>query len=200
MSAIGRVWGKVEEAGLDGLLVRVEGTGIGLQVQVPARTRDLLGVPGREVVLYTHLHARESEIALYGFATADELRLFRLLIGVSGLGPKGALVILSALPGDQLWEAIAAGDVDRIKGVPGIGAKTASRIILDLKGRLPDHVPVGAGAGGGPTDDEGVVAALVSLGYTQSEATAAASRLPRDDSLTLEDKIRLALSSFTTSP
>jgi Holliday junction DNA helicase RuvA len=198
MSAIGRIWGIVEESGPEGLLVRVEGTGIGLQVQVPGHTRDALGVPGRDVDLYTHLHARESDIALYGFASVAELRLFRLLIGISGLGPKGALALLSGLPGDQLWEAIAAGDVERIKGVPGIGAKTASRIILDLKGRLPEHVPGGVVIPGAlRSDDEEVVAALVSLGYTQSEAFAAASRLPKDESLSLEDKIRLALSSFT---
>ncbi len=196
MSAIARLWGTVEDVGPDGLVVRVGG--LGLQVQVPDRARDALGVPGREVALYTHLQVRENEIALYGFATADELRIFRLLIGVSGLGPKGALAILSVLPGDQLWEAIASGDVERIKGVPGIGAKTASRVILDLKGRLPEHVPAGVVIPGAlRSDDEEVVAALVSLGYTQAEASSAASRLPRDESLTLEDKIRLALSSFT---
>ncbi len=200
MSAIDRIWGKVEESGPDGLLVRVEGTGLGLQVQVPGHTRDALGVPGHDVSLYTHLHARESDIAIYGFATSAELRVFRLLIGVSGLGPKGALALLTNLPGDALWEAIAAGDVERIKSVPGIGAKTASRIILDLKGRLPEHVPGGVVIPGAlRSDDEEVVAALVSLGYTQSEAFAAASRLPKDESLSLEDKIRLALSSFTAS-
>jgi Holliday junction DNA helicase RuvA len=128
------------------------------------------------------------------------LRLFRLLIAVSGLGPKGALALLSGLPGDELWEAIAAGDVDRIRRVPGIGAKTASRIVLDLKGRLPQHIPVAAGGAVASTDDEDVVAALVALGYSQGEASSAVSRLPKDESLTLEEKIRLALSSFTASP
>jgi len=196
MSAVGRIWGVVEDAGAEGIIVRVDGTGLGLLVQVPGHTRDALGVPGREISLYTHLQARESEVALYGFATADELRLFHLLIGVSGVGPKGALALLTGLPGDSVWQAIANGDVERIRGAPGIGAKTASRIIIDLKGRLPEHVSMGV-----PTAllsaDEEVIAALMSLGYTQAEASAAASRLAHDESLTLEDKIKLALSSFT---
>lgn len=195
---IARIWGTVEEATADGLVIRAEGTGLGLLVQVAGHTRDALGVPGREVSLYTHLQARENDVALYGFATVEELRLFRLLIAVSGLGPKGALALLSGLPGDDLWEAIAAGDVDRIRRVPGIGAKTASRIVLDLKGRLPEHIPVAAGGAVASTDDEDVVAALVALGYSQGEASAAASRLPKDESLSLEEKIRLALSSFTS--
>jgi Holliday junction DNA helicase RuvA len=195
---IARIWGTVEEATADGLVIRAEGTGLGLLVQVAGHTREALGVPGREVSLYTHLQARENDVALYGFPTVEELRLFRLLIAVSGLGPKGALALLSGLPGDELWEAIAAGDVDRIRRVPGIGAKTASRIVLDLKGRLPEHIPVAAGGAVASTDDEDVVAALVALGYSQGEASAATSRLPKDESLTLEEKIRLALSSFTS--
>ena len=195
---IARIWGTVEEATADGLVIRADGTGLGLLVQVAGHTRDALGVAGREVSLYTHLQARENDIALYGFATAEELRLFRLLIAVSGLGPKGALALLSGLPGDELWEAIAAGDVERIRRAPGIGAKTASRIVLDLKGRLPEHIPVAAGGVAPRSDDDDVVAALVALGYSQAEASAAASRVPKDESLALEEKIRLALSSFTS--
>jgi len=197
MSAVGRIWGVVEDAGAEGIIVRVDGTGLGLLVQVPGHTRDALGVPGREISLYTHLQARESDVALYGFATADELRLFHLLIGVSGVGPKGALALLTGLPGDSIWQAIANGDVERIRGAQGIGAKTASRIIIDLKGRLPEHVSAGVPAASLLSADGEVIAALMSLGYTQAEASAAASRLPGDESLTLEDKIRLALSSFT---
>jgi len=196
MSAVARIWGIVEDSGPEGITVRVDGTGLGLLVRVPDHTRDALGVPGREVSLYTHLQARESDIAIYGFASADEHRLFRLLVGVSGLGPKGALALLSHLPGEHLWNAIAAGDADRIRAVPGIGAKTAQRIIIDLKGRLPDHIPSGLAALPSSGDDD-VIGALVALGYTQAEAAASAARIPSDESLTLEDKIRLALSSFS---
>lgn len=197
--SLARIWGRVEEAGPDGITVKVDGTGLGLLVQVPGQTRDALGVPGADISLFTHLHARENDIAVYGFASGDELRIFRMLIAVSGLGPKGALALLTNLPGNALWEAIAAGDVARIKSVPGIGAKTAQRIILDLKGRLPEHVAGGVVIPGAlRSDDEEVVAALVTLGYSQAEASAAAARLPRDDSLTLEEKLRLALSGFTT--
>jgi holliday junction DNA helicase RuvA len=197
MSAVARIWGVVEDSWPEGITVRVDGTGLGLLVQVPGHTRDALGVPGREISLYTHLQSRESDVALYGFATADELRLFHLLIGVSGVGPKGALALLTGLPGDSIWGAIANGDVERIRGVPGIGAKTASRIIIDLKGRLPEHVSVGIPATSLLSADEEVIAALMSLGYTQAEASAAAARLPGDDTLSLEEKIRRALSSFT---
>ncbi len=197
MSAVARIWGVVEDSWPEGITVRVDGTGLGLLVQVPGHTRDALGVPGREISLYTHLQSRESDVALYGFATADELRLFHLLIGVSGVGPKGALALLTGLPGDSIWGAIANGDVDRIRGVPGIGAKTASRIIIDLKGRLPEHVSAGIPAASLLSADEEVIAALMSLGYTQAEASAAAARLPGDGSLSLEEKIRLALSSFS---
>jgi Holliday junction DNA helicase RuvA len=199
MSAVGRIWGVVEDAGVEGITVRVDGTGLGLLVQVPGHTRDALGVPGREISLYTHLQARESDVALFGFTTADELRLFHLLIGVSGVGPKAGLALLTGLPGDSIWEAIANGDVERIRGVPGIGAKTASRIIIDLKGRLPEHVSMGIPASSFLSADEEVIASLMSLGYTQAEAGSAASRLPHDDTLTLEEKIRLALSSFSAS-
>jgi holliday junction DNA helicase RuvA len=199
MSAVARIWGVVEDSGPEGITVRVDGTGLGLLVQAPGYTRDALGVPGRDISLYTHLQARETEVALYGFATADELRLFHLLIGVSGVGPKGALALLTGLPGDSVWQAIANGDVERIRSVPGIGAKTASRIIIDLKGRLPEHVSAGVPVASLLSADGEVIAALMSLGYTQAEAAAAASRLPSDGSLSLEDKIRLALSSFSSS-
>jgi Holliday junction DNA helicase RuvA len=197
MSAVARIWGVVENSGPEGITVRVDGTGLGLLVQVPGHTRDALGVPGHDISLYTHLQSRESDVALYGFATADELRLFHLLIGVSGVGPKGALALLTGLPGDSIWEAIANSDVERIRGVPGIGAKTASRIIIDLKGRLPEHVSAGIPAASLLSAHEEVIAALMSLGYTQAEASAAASRLPGDATLSLEEKIRLTLSSFT---
>ena len=143
MSAVARIWGVVEDSRPEGISVRIDGTGLGLLVQVPGHTRDALGVLGREISLYTHLQSRENDVALYGFATADDLRLFHLLIGVSGVGPKGALALLTGLPGDSIWEAIANGDFKRICGVPGIGAKTASRIIADLKAWLPEYLTQG---------------------------------------------------------
>jgi Holliday junction DNA helicase RuvA len=90
-----------------------------------------------------------------------------LLIGVSGVGPKAGLALLTGLPGDSIWEAIAGGDVERIRSVPGIGAKTASRIIIDLKGRLPEHVAAGVPASSLLTADEEVIAALMSLCHAE---------------------------------
>jgi len=190
MSLIARLRGVVEEWGVDWLLVFVGG--VGLRVQVPASTAEALGHRGESVVLHTHLHVRDDAVALYGFATAEDLRLFEMLIGVSGVGPRGALSLLSALGAEGLSDAISAGDVPRLQQVPGIGQKMAARLVLELKGKLVGRaaatVPMGR-------DDE-VVAALVGLGYTQAEAQAAAASVPSDGSLAVEERLRRALAYF----
>jgi len=190
VSLIARLRGVVEESGADWLLVFVGG--VGLRVQVPASTAEALGRLGESVVLHTHLHVRDDAVALYGFATAEDLRLFEMLIGVSGVGPRGALSLLSALGAEGLSDAVSAGDVPRLQQVPGIGQKMAARLVLELKGKL-----VGRAAATVPTgrDDE-VVAALVGLGYTQAEAQAAAASVPSDGSLAVEERLRRALAYF----
>ena len=148
--------------------------------------------------LYTHLHLREDNATLYGFASADELGLFQTLIGVSGLGPKLALAMLSAMDADKLTMAIATGSVDLLVLVPGIGKKMADRLILELKEKI------GAGWITTPAaqlaqENTEVVAALTSLGYSVAEATKAVATLlpPSSSELTLEDKVKLALGYFT---
>ena len=190
MSPIARLRGVIEESGADWLLVFVGG--VGLRLQVPASTAEALGRRGESVVLHTHLHLREDAVALYGFASAEDLRLFEMLIGVSGVGPRGALSLLSALGAEGLSDAVAAGDVPRLQQVPGIGQKMAARLVLELKGKL-----AGRAAASVPTgrDDE-VVAALVGLGYTQAEAQAAAASVPSDGSLSVEERLRSALAYF----
>ena len=190
MSPIARLRGVVEEWGVDWLLVFVGG--VGLRVQVPASTAEALGHRGESVVLHTHLHVRDDAVALYGFATAEDLRLVEMLIGVSGVGPRGALSLLSALGAEGLSDAISAGDVPRLQQVPGVGQKMAARLVLELKSKL-----VGRAAATVPTgrDDE-VVAALVGLGYTQAEAQAAAASVPSDGSLAVEERLRRALAYF----
>ena len=190
MSLIARLRGVVEESGADWLLVFVGG--VGLRVQVPASTAEALGRQGESVLLHTHLHVRDDAVAIYGFATAEDLRLFEMLIGVSGVGPRGALSLLSALGAEVLSDAVSAGDVPRLQQVPGVGQKMAARLVLELKSKL-----VGRAAATVPTgrDDE-VVAALVGLGYTQAEAQAAAASVPSDGSLAVEERLRRALAYF----
>ena len=185
--------GKVESLGGDWAVINVGG--VGFQVFMPTSTLTALGAAGREVQLYTHLHLREDNATLYGFASADELSLFQTLIGVSGLGPRLALAMLSAMSVEQLATAIATGSTDLLTVVPGIGKKVAERIILELKERI------GAGWLITPAtqlvqENTDVVAALTSLGYSAAEATKAVAALPPSPELSLEERIKLALGYF----
>jgi len=194
VSPIARLRGVVDERGTDWLIVDVGG--VGIRVLAPVTTVSTLGAPGRDVLLHTHLHLREDSLTLYGFATVEELQVFQMLISVAGVGPKGALAILSAMGVDELAGAVAAGDVERLRRIPGIGQKTASRLVLELKNRL--EAPAVATPVSEAARDVEIVSALVSLGYSQAEAAAAADSVPNDESLTVEDKIRMALKFFTS--
>ena len=187
--------GTLESLGRDWAIINVGG--IGFQVYMPTSTLSSLGKIGGEVHLHTHLHLREDNVAIYGFASADELRFFQTLLGVSGLGPKLALAMLSAMSLDKLTMAIATSSVDLLKVVPGIGKKTADRIILELK----DKVAVGWITTPGVQlveENAQVLAALTSLGYSVSEASRAVATLPPSSDLSLEEKIKLALQYFTS--
>jgi len=170
--------------------VVVDVSGVGFQVFVPPSLLEGLSGIGQELILFTHLHVRENELSLYGFATHEELALFELLLRVSGIGPKVALKIVSILSVEALREAIASGDAAMLTRVPGIGKKTAERVMVDLKDKL--------GVGelvlhpGLTHVDAEVMSALTSLGYSTAEAQAALRSLPSED-LTLEERIRLAL-------
>lgn len=187
--------GKVESLGSEWAIINVGG--IGFQVFMPTSTLSTMGTAGKEVRLYTHLHLREDNVTLYGFATADELALFQSLIGVSGLGPKMALAMLSAMNVEQLVTAIATGSADLLTVIPGIGKKVASRIVLELKEKI------GAGWITTPTtqfaqENMDVLAALTALGYSAAEAAKAAATLPAATDISLEEKIKLALGYFTS--
>jgi len=187
--------GTLETIGSDWAIINVGG--IGFQVYMPTSTLSSLGKIGGEVHLHTHLHLREDNVAIYGFASADELRLFQTLLGVSGLGPKLALAMLSAMSIDKLTMAIATGSTDLLKVVPGIGKKTADRIILELKDKIAAGWVTTPGVQLVEENAE-VLAALTSLGYSVSEATRAVATLPPSSDLSLEEKIKLALQYFTT--
>jgi len=161
---------------------------------MPTSTLSTLGGTGKEVSLYTHFHLREDNATLYGFASAQELALFQTLLGVSGLGPKLALAMLSAMSVDKLTMAIATSSSDLLTEIPGIGKKMANRLILELKDKI------GAGWAGTPAaelamENTEVISALTSLGYSVTEASRAVATLPSSD-LPLEEKIKLALQYF----
>jgi Holliday junction DNA helicase RuvA len=188
----------VEEKGPDWAIVTVGG--VGLLCSLPTTAADDLTV-GTAAALFTYLHVREDALTLFGFATRDDLTLFEQLISVSGVGPRVALGLLSALDHPQLTTAIAGGRADVLRRVPGVGQKTAERIVLDLRDKV---TPPAAGIEVAPPKQERkidaeVVAALMGLGYTQQEAAAAADRLPKDGEAPLEDRIRQALAFFARS-
>jgi Holliday junction DNA helicase RuvA len=182
--------GKVESVGGEGAVINVGG--VGFRVFMPTSDLAALGKPGQEVKVFTHLHVREDNLSLYGFSTAEGLWLFETLIGVTGLGPKLSLALLSALSPEQITVAIATGSAETLDMVPGVGKKVASRIILELKEKI------GAGWVVTPAtqvarENTDVLAALTSLGYSASEAVKAVAALPGDAKLKLEEKVKLAL-------
>ncbi len=186
--------GKLETLGADAAVVDVGG--VGFLVYMPTSTLSKLGAAGNEVRLHTHFHLREDNAALYGFATADELGLFQMLLGVSGLGPRLALAMLSAMDVNQLAAAIATANTALLTQVPGIGKKVANRLVLELK----DKVTAGwltAPAAEMAAESEEVLAALTSLGYSAAEATRAVASLPPTAAgESLEEKVKLALGFF----
>jgi len=190
---IASLHGKLESLGSEWAVINVGG--IGFQVYMPTSTLSTLSTIGEEVKLYTHLHLKEDNATLYGFASADELGLFQTLITVSGLGPKLALAMLSAMNVEKLTMAIATGSTDLLTVVPGIGKKVANRLILELKDKI------GAGWITTPAvalaqENADVLAALTSLGYSVSEANRAVATLPPSSDLSLEEKIKQALEYF----
>jgi Holliday junction DNA helicase RuvA len=170
--------------------------GVGYDVQVPVSTFYQAGEPGAAVTLRIHTHVREDQLALFGFATALEHDLFERLIGVNGIGPKLALSVLSGIESADFIRAVEHGDVTRLTRIPGVGRKTAERMTLELRDRLPkstDTAPAPATALDGPRGD--VVSALVNLGYQASAVDKAVAAVVKDAAAdtTFEDLLRRAL-------
>ncbi len=159
--------------------VVVDVNGIGLRVQVTEKVRESLPRTGQTIELHTHMNVHENDISLYGFGTEEELALFRVLLGVSGVGPRTAMAMLSAFSPESLRSAISAGDVAALSRTPGIGRRTAERLVLDLKGKLGPALS-SAGAPTGSIENDEVVAALMALGYSQQEAVSALAAVPAD--------------------
>ncbi|MFH1003375.1 MAG: Holliday junction branch migration protein RuvA [Chloroflexota bacterium] len=190
---IATLQGKLEALGAGWAIIKVGG--IGFQVFMPTSTLSTLGAAGGQVNLYTHLYLREDNVALYGFASAEELGLFQGLITVSGVGPRLALAMLSAMDAEKLVAAIATGSTALLTQVPGIGKKMAARLILELRDKM-GTIWLATPAAQLVQENTDVLAALTSLGYSAAEATRAVSTLPASTDLSLEEKVRLALQYF----
>ena len=175
----------------------IENNGIGYVIEVPLSVLPALPSKNEEVKIYTELYVREDMLKLFGFLTEEDLQIFRMLITVSGIGPKGALAILSLMTPEQLRFAILANDVDQISAAKGIGKKTASKLVIELQDRLKAKAgssnETAAAVSGGREVSSGseAVEALVGLGYSVAEATAALKRVSEENSL--EEMIKLAL-------
>lgn len=198
---ISYIKGILSEVSQDGIVV--ETGGLGYEVRVPLSVLERLPSPGSEVKIHTHMQVREDGVALFGFLDRRDLAMFRQLLGVGGIGPKGALGVLSALSPDDLRLAVVSGDAKAISRAPGIGIKTAQRIILDLKDKvsLDDILPgdlrqeesgVPPSGGLGQADRE-AIEALVALGYSPMEASRAVGRVETGEGMTAEDVLKLSL-------
>lgn len=179
----------------------VENNGIGYNIRIPGSIIDSLEGLGQEVKIYTYTYIREDAMLLYGFLTRDDLHIFKLLLGVSGIGPKGALAILSVMTPDDLRFAVLADDDKTIAKAPGIGKKTAQRLIIELKDRLSlaeayaKGIVQEAAAQGSVkgTVRQEAVEALVALGYSSAEAMKAVNGVEISEDTTVEEVLKISL-------
>lgn len=170
--------------------------GVGYEIEVPMTTFFDLPDEGSEITLLTHLVVREDAHLLFGFATTSERHMFRQLIKVNGIGAKVALSILSSIESNELTNAIKTDDTDMLIKIPGIGKKTAERLVLELKDRLKD-IEVSQASKNAITNIDDIENALISLGYSASQASIAIKALP--DNISVNDGIRQALKSFSNN-
>jgi len=191
---IERLMGQIAKLEKDAVVVMVGG--IGLRVRVPKTVLETVHGPGEVVTLYTHFIVREDEFSLYGFPNEDERNLFEIVISVSGVGPRTGIAILSTLTADQLRGAVAREQPDILTRVPGIGKKTAEKIVFELKSKLKTAtMPEIALISDADTD---VIAALTALGYSLIEAQTAIQSIPRDAAKDVETRVMLALQYFSS--
>ena len=182
----------------------VEAGGLGYNVYTTGQTFQYLPPVGENVKVYTYLHLREDIMMLYGFLSKDELKVFKLLLGVNGIGPKGALAILSVMTTDDLRFAVLGDDAKAIAKAPGVGAKTAQRLILELKDKLKledafeqklSHVQAKTTTNVNGVKNE-AVQALVALGYSSSEALKAMNGIELTPDMEVEDLLKAALKNM----
>lgn len=197
--------GELAEKNIDHIVV--EAGGIGYLIYVPAQSIDYLPDEGDQIKVYTYLYIREDAMVLYGFLTKDDLEVFKMLITVSGIGPKGGLGILSTLSADDLRFAILSGDSKTISKAPGIGAKTAQRVIIDLKDKMSleeafekklENNADGVQKTLNSSTKNDAVLALSALGYSSAESLKAVSKVDITDDMDVEDVLKLALKNMSS--
>ena len=173
--------------------VIVDVGGVGLRAFVPDSTAAQLPPIGERVRLFTHLHVREDDLSLYGFATAGELELFELLLSVSGLGPTKALDVLSGASVDLIRSYIWGENTAALSRIKGIGQRTAARIVLDLKGKIGPAAAPGPAGSVASAEDAELLSWLTTLGFSAAQAQTALAKLPANPPLPFEEKARKAL-------
>lgn len=186
-------------------VIIVENNGIGYEIFVPVSVIGNMPLVGSEVMIYTYMHVREDALQLFGFLDRDTLEIFKLLITVSGIGPKGAIGVLGTLSADEIRYAVMAEDAKTIAKAPGIGAKTASKVVIELKDKLKmrdvaENISSEIDGQQSIFDDGGskqavsdAIEALVSLGYSATEATKAVRKADVGDDVTVEELLKLSL-------
>lgn len=195
---IGRLLGRLVSEELDGTAILDVG-GVGYEVLLPLGTGARAQQENQQVLLHVHTHVKEDALSLYGFATSLERQIFRLLISVPNVGPKTALAILSQLPPEELVQAVVQGDLKRLGKIPGIGKKTAERLVLELKEKLTRLGSFSAGAPTPPsaapsTDKDRLLGALVNMGYRPAEAERAVASLGENlGQASLQEALKAAL-------
>jgi len=190
---IGRIHGTLITISAPKLLIDCHG--VGYEVDVPMSTLYQLPAVGQVITLLTHFHVREDQQQLFGFASEAERNAFRSLIKISGVGARTALAVLSGMSVSELIQAIATQDPGALVRVPGIGKKTAERLLLELKGKLAPDLGISQNASGKPDTTSEVIQALVSLGYSDKEAHLVVRQIPADTSVS--DGIKIALKSLS---
>ena len=192
--------GELAEINTDNIVIDVNG--IGYMIYISSQALDYLPAIGETIKVHTYLYMREDAMILYGFLTKDELEIFKLLITVSGIGPKGGLAILSTLSADDLRFAVLSGDSKAIAKAPGVGSKTAQRVIIDLKDKLSledafekklEHENEKINIASNSQVKNDAVMALNALGYSSSESLKAVSKIEITEEMDVEDVLKAAL-------
>ena len=203
---IGYIKGRLEEV-MDGAII-VDNNGIGYEIFVPASVIGSLPSKGNEVKIYTYMNVREDLLQLFGFMTRDDLEVFKMLITVSGIGPKGALGILGVMSADDVRFAVMSEDAKTISKAPGIGAKTARKLIIELKDKLNFKDVIegaldrgeNAAANSSASADKQIISdaveALTALGYSASDAMKAVRMVEMTDDMTVEMLLKLSLKNM----
>lgn len=179
----------------EGVIVDVNG--VGYQLSVPLCSLTDIPEPGETVFMHTYTHVREDALQLFGFLNEKDREVFTTLIGISGIGPKLGLAILSGMPAERFVEAIQNEDVTMLATIPGLGKKTASRLILELKGKLPSLDPGKASSSQVSQEESDAISALVNLGYKKQFSENAVEAAARDGARSIEDIIMEALKNLS---